>query len=184
MTAEDLARLHAEAMEHGTAWSATAFESSLKEKGVFLVVADRSGGDQPEASIKTCHLDQKRPGAADTDGHPSMTSLGSSRGPSVALHGFLLGRTIGWETELLTLAVAMSARRRGLGHAILEAFEVEAQERGSKAAFLEVADDNPAALALYHKTGWHQVGQRPGYYPRPAADPANALILRKALGQP
>ncbi len=31
--------------------------------------------------------------------------------------------------------------------------------------FLEVADDNPAAVALYRKAAFADVGRRAGYYP-------------------
>ena len=48
--------------------------------------------------------------------------------------------------------------------------------------FLEVAEDNRAARALYAAAGFASVGRRPAYYARPgAADAVAALILRRDL---
>lgn len=93
----------------------------------------------------------------------------------------LVGRAAAGEAELLTLATDPGLRRQGLGRALLAAFEAEARARGATEAFLEVAEDNAAARALYAGAGWAQVGRRPGYYPRAGAAPAAALILRKPL---
>lgn len=89
---------------------------------------------------------------------------------------FLLARVVLEEVELLTLLVDPGARGRGIGRALLTAFDAEAGSRGAREAFLEVAADNSPARALYDRTGWTQVGQRPGYY-----DGTDALILRKPL---
>ena len=87
-----------------------------------------------------------------------------------------LGREIAGEAELLTLAVAPAGRRAGTGAALLAAFEAEARTRGARDAFLEVADDNAPARALYARAGWREVGRRPGYYAG-----VDALTLHKAL---
>jgi ribosomal-protein-alanine N-acetyltransferase len=90
--------------------------------------------------------------------------------------GFALGRAIADEAELLTLAVHPEARRRGLGRALVAAFEAGARRAGARAAFLEVAADNAAALALYAGAGWRPAGRRPGYYAG-----TDALVLCRAL---
>ncbi|MDO5605718.1 MAG: GNAT family N-acetyltransferase [Paracoccus sp. (in: a-proteobacteria)] len=90
--------------------------------------------------------------------------------------GFLLGRAVLDEAELLTLAVAPAARRRGIGADLLARFRTIAAGRGAGTAFLEVASDNTAARALYQRGGWVQAGRRAGYY-GPGID---ALILRLA----
>lgn len=96
-------------------------------------------------------------------------------------HGFALGRSIGPEAELMTIAVHPEARRAGAGAALLAAFEAAAAARGVEACLLEVAATNDAARALYGKAGYDQVGRRPGYYVRAALPPVDALVLRKAL---
>ncbi len=105
--------------------------------------------------------------------------------PSVFLshrpHGFALGRVAADEAELLTLAVAPAARRQGIGRQLLAAFEAAAQRRGATIAFLDVADDNCPAIALYRSAGYAETGRRVAYYQRPDAPAAAALMMTKAL---
>ncbi|TCP59838.1 ribosomal-protein-alanine N-acetyltransferase [Rhodovulum bhavnagarense] len=105
--------------------------------------------------------------------------------PGVYLCGdstaFALGRAVADEAELLTLAVAPAARRRGLGRARLAAFEAEARARSAGTAFLEVAADNIAARALYAGAGYREAGRRPGYYGSADGVRSDALVLHKRL---
>ena len=98
-----------------------------------------------------------------------------------ALQGFVLVRTVADEAEILTLAVAPPFRRQGVGRTLVEAAALQASLRGARSFFLEVAEDNPAALALYEETGFKAVGLRRAYYARPNAAPADALVLRRPL---
>ena len=98
-----------------------------------------------------------------------------------APEGFILARTVADEAEILTLAVAPAFRRRGTGRALVEAVAAEAQRRGAKTVFLEVATDNPGAIALYEAAGFSRAGLRRAYYARPDARPADALVLRRPL---
>ncbi len=91
--------------------------------------------------------------------------------------GFLLGRVILDEAELLTLAVAREARRQGLGAALTAGFAAEAQRLGAVTAFLEVASDNAPAQALYRRQGWVEAGRRRNYY----APDIDGLTLRLGL---
>ncbi|MFV0292206.1 MAG: ribosomal protein S18-alanine N-acetyltransferase [Paracoccus sp. (in: a-proteobacteria)] len=77
---------------------------------------------------------------------------------------FVLGRSVLDEAELLTIAVSPEARRRGLGHTLLAAFETMAMSRNAITAFLEVAADNIPALTLYDQAGWQSAGCRRNYY--------------------
>ncbi|MDP3371055.1 MAG: ribosomal-protein-alanine acetyltransferase, partial [Brevundimonas sp.] len=52
-----------------------------------------------------------------------------------------------------------------------------AATRGATRLFLEVAEDNMAALALYAGAGFVEAGRRPGYYARPHGRPRDALVL-------
>ena len=93
------------------------------------------------------------------------------------LAGFILCRAVADEAEILTLATAPAHRRRGVAQALLRAAMDGATARGARAMFLEVAADNPAAVALYRQAGFAQVGARGGYYQR--GDGAiDALVLR------
>ena len=83
-----------------------------------------------------------------------------------ALAAFIIVSMPADQAEILTLATAKTARRQGLGKALLDAAIAELQTQGIKELFLEVAEDNAAALALYLGAGFQPIGRRPGYYRR------------------
>jgi ribosomal-protein-alanine N-acetyltransferase len=95
--------------------------------------------------------------------------------------GFLLGRAVAGEAELLTIAVAPEARRRGLGRRLVGRFIYQARLRGAQSAFLEVAEDNAAAQALYRASGFVEAGRRRGYYRTPDGGAVDALVLVRSL---
>ena len=70
------------------------------------------------------------------------------------------------QAEILTIAVAKSARRQGLGRQLLRGAVKRLQQEGSGELFLEVAEDNVAAIALYRMAGFQPIGRRPAYYRR------------------
>jgi ribosomal protein S18 acetylase RimI-like enzyme len=76
------------------------------------------------------------------------------------------------EAELLNLAVDPAFRRRGVGKALLNYLEHVA--RGT--IFLEVAENNSGALALYRNAGWEEVSIRKGYYDR---GKINGVVMKK-----
>jgi ribosomal-protein-alanine N-acetyltransferase len=91
--------------------------------------------------------------------------------------GFILMRTTADEAEILTLAVRPAARRRGVGADLVARGAAEAAARGATRLFLEVADDNAAARALYARTGFVEAGRRPRYYARADGSRRDALLL-------
>ncbi|MDV7141884.1 GNAT family N-acetyltransferase [Tropicimonas sp. TH_r6] len=96
--------------------------------------------------------------------------------------GFALGRMLLDECELLTLAVAPSARRAGSGRALLSEFEAHARAEGAITALLEVSADNAPARALYDSQGYSEAGRRNSYYRAPDGRRIDALILTRHLG--
>ncbi|NRB04398.1 MAG: GNAT family N-acetyltransferase [Rhodobacteraceae bacterium] len=94
--------------------------------------------------------------------------------------GFALWRAIAGEAELLTLAVEPKVQRRGIGTQLMQHGLQEAATRADT-AFLEVAEDNQAARALYAKHQFSEAGRRLAYYARTSGDAADALILRRNL---
>jgi len=87
--------------------------------------------------------------------------------------GFVIGRQIADEGEILNLAVVPARRRRGEGGALLRAALDEFRTRRTNRVFLEVRESNHAAIAFYGKHGFAVAGRRSGYY----QDPAEAAIL-------
>ena len=95
--------------------------------------------------------------------------------------GFVLGRAVAGEAEVLTIAVAPDARRQGIGARLLAGFLDQARTRGADRAFLEVAADNVAAIALYAQAGFTAAGWRRGYYCTPAGHRVDALVMDRRL---
>lgn len=98
------------------------------------------------------------------------------------ISGFALIRLAGDEAELLTIAVDKWRRNKGLGQALLRAAFDDLRQSPVRSMFLEVADDNKSAIALYRGFGFADVGTRKGYYPRPDGSAATALVMRADLG--
>jgi [ribosomal protein S18]-alanine N-acetyltransferase len=94
--------------------------------------------------------------------------------------GLALAFGAGDECEIATLGVLPEWRRMGIGAALLGGVCGEARRRGARAVFLEVADDNIAARALYVANGFVSVGRRRNYYWR-AGRTVDALLLRHTL---
>jgi len=81
------------------------------------------------------------------------------------------------EAELLRIAVAPSARRRGLGQRLLQANQSSLAALGCDTLHLEVRVSNLPARALYESLGWREVGLRKGYY----RDGEDAALYRRDL---
>jgi [ribosomal protein S18]-alanine N-acetyltransferase len=95
--------------------------------------------------------------------------------------GFLIGRCVAGEAEILTLAVAPSARQKGIGGRLVEAFFSAAQARGAESAFLEVSAANLPAQALYLAKGFEAQGKRAGYYQTPEGARLDALVMVRRI---
>jgi len=95
--------------------------------------------------------------------------------------GFALGRVAGDEMELLTIAVDPAHRRRGIASQLMQKLEAAALDKSVTTVFLEVAQSNPHAIALYHGCGFAQVGLRKNYYTNASGQPVNAIVMSKTL---
>ncbi len=86
-----------------------------------------------------------------------------------APRGFLLLRAIenAHTAEILTLCVHPSGQRQKLATRLIEAGKAWARAHGAFALYLDVAEDNGAARALYTQCGFTENGRRKGYYTRP-----------------
>lgn len=98
--------------------------------------------------------------------------------------GFAIAQIAGPESELLTIAVEPGERRRGHGRDLLVSLMTSLEAEGAREIFLEVAETNLPARALYAALGFTERGRRPRYYRRREAPPIDALVLAKDLGEP
>lgn len=94
--------------------------------------------------------------------------------------GFVLGQAAADQAEILTLAVEPARQRQGIGGALLQTLEGEAAKRGARSLYLDVAEDNAAALALYRGAGFAEISRRRGYYAGPSG-PRDAIVMMKSL---
>lgn len=82
------------------------------------------------------------------------------------------------ELQILTVATAHSARRKGYGRAILSTLDEYAKEHGISLISLEVRESNVAAIELYRDAGYSVAGMRKNFYRFPTE---NALVMIKNL---
>jgi ribosomal-protein-alanine N-acetyltransferase len=101
-----------------------------------------------------------------------------ARGANDAAHGFVVARRAADEVEILLVAVAANARRRGAGSALVAAALADAARAGATTAHLEVRASNAAAIALYEQLGFVAVGRRPRYYDATE----DAVLMSRVLG--
>jgi len=96
------------------------------------------------------------------------------------LEGFIIMRIADDQAEILTIATSPERRGNGLAYDLLNESETRLMAKGVTLLFLEVAEDNMAAIALYQKSGFEPIGKRPAYYRR-AHGRVAALTFRKTL---
>lgn len=91
--------------------------------------------------------------------------------------GRLVGYALGWvivdDLHVNNIAIDHDRRHAGRGSALLAALFRAAAALGARRATLEVRPSNAAALALYRRAGFREVGVRKRYY----EDGEDALLL-------
>jgi [ribosomal protein S18]-alanine N-acetyltransferase len=92
--------------------------------------------------------------------HPAAAALIATAGVRREPAGFVLAQIAADEAEILSLGVALKWQRAEV-----------------RRLFLEVSNDNEAALRLYRSLDFRRVGLRPKYYKREGSPPVDALVL-------
>ena len=96
-------------------------------------------------------------------------------------NGFLVGRVIERDAEILNVVIHPDYRRLGKASKLICMFEKEAKNAGSSRCFLEVAESNNSAKELYKALGYLKVGQRNNYYKFIDGRKDDAAILSKEI---
>lgn len=110
---------------------------------------------------------------------PHRCLLAASAEGNSELLGFAVGVVHpAGDSELESVAVAESARRRGIGTALCAAVAEWCRQQGARELLLEVRASSAGAIALYTRLGFAAVGRRPLYYQQPADD---AVVMRLLL---
>ena len=81
--------------------------------------------------------------------------------------GFVLGRRVADEAEVLNLAVREECRRQGEGRALVEELLRRFTKSGTSRVFLEVRESNLGGIGFYERMGFRQLGRREDYYREP-----------------
>lgn len=97
-----------------------------------------------------------------------------------AVIGFAVGNLTADVAELESVAVALTARRGGVGKALCEAVIQWSRSQNAASIELEVRAAGEPATALYDSLGFRPIGRRPGYYSHPVDD---ALLMRLDLSK-
>ena len=96
--------------------------------------------------------------------------------------GFALIRVVEDEAELLTIAVDPKWRGKRVGQALLRAFFDDLLRTPARRMFLEVSEENAAAIKLYTREGFTTISTRKGYYAKADGSQATALVMARDLG--
>jgi [ribosomal protein S18]-alanine N-acetyltransferase len=122
---------------------------------------------------------------------PDSTFLGEVQNKGISFPMVIVGpedgRVVGYvmywlirdEVQINNFAVHPEFRGRGLGEAALRLVLSEVREKGAALATLEVRVSNAAALGLYEKLGFKELGTRKAYYTNPVED---AYVMGLVLG--
>lgn len=146
-----LAALHASAFDRP--WDAAAISALLVSPHVIALASPAQG------FIMLQHV-------------PSGKNTGIDAGTDANKEGAVASPV---EAEILTLAVHPKARRQGLARRLISrAIDHLAVEK----MFLEVAEDNHAAVALYQACGFAESGRRVNYYKNADGSRSDALLMQ------
>ncbi len=108
--------------------------------------------------------------------HPYVAVLPGEEGERII--GYVVFWIIRGEVQINNIAVHPDVRGRGFGEALLRrAFDLM-RSLGGTYAVLEVRVSNQAAIGLYLKLGFEEIGRRRDYYFNPTED---ALVMGLAL---
>ncbi|MGH7583296.1 MAG: ribosomal protein S18-alanine N-acetyltransferase [Gemmatimonadales bacterium] len=108
---------------------------------------------------------------------PSAVALVAEQESTIV--GYVLGRVVVDQAEVLSIATMPDRRRLGIGRRLLDAMLGELARHGAHSVWLEVRESNLAARKLYQDSGFVADGIRRDYYRQPVED---ALVLRRPLG--
>lgn len=95
--------------------------------------------------------------------------------------GFILIRKIIDEAEIITFCILPKYCNNGYATLLLEWVIRKLQMHSIKRLFLEVRNNNLAAMKLYKKCSFEIIGQRNGYYKNRHNDKIDALVMQCQL---
>ena len=150
----------------GGLWTRSGYERELDSPNSQLLILEAHRGEE-ESGLES----QSSPVLTQNLLNPDLETVPTVPNLVVGLGCFW---SILEEAHITILAVHPNYQRQGLGKLLLYALLGQARKRLLEWATLEVKPSNQAALSLYHKFGFTEVGRRRRYYKDTGED---ALIL-------
>ena len=98
-----------------------------------------------------------------------------------AIQGYGVMSVAAGESHILNVSVNPDAQRQGIGTKLLKHFLQLARRHNADIAMLEVRPTNTAAIRLYEKLGFNEIGVRRNYYPADGGQREDALLLARSL---
>lgn len=95
--------------------------------------------------------------------------------------GFVLLRKLLDEVEIITFCILPKWCNNGYATFLLEWIIKSLQQQAIKRVFLEVRENNRAAMRLYDKCSFEQIGRRNGYYNNHQGEKIDALVMQLEL---
>ena len=95
--------------------------------------------------------------------------------------GFILLRTLVDEAEIITFCILPKWCKNGYATYLLEWIINSLQQQSVKRLFLEVRENNEAAIRLYDKCSFKIIGRRTGYYRGHQGENIDALVMQIQL---
>ena len=93
--------------------------------------------------------------------------------------GFCILQPVLDEANLLLMAIHPSRQGKGFGFKLLDQ-SITLLKNNPIQIFLEVRESNLSAIALYEKSGFHQIDLRRNYYPAAHGQREHAIIMVKS----
>lgn len=85
------------------------------------------------------------------------------------------------ESHILNICIDPQWQGKGLGMKLIRRLLKIARQHGAETVYLEVRAGNIAAIGLYEKLGFVEIGQRRGYYPAQNQSREDALLMSLEL---
>lgn len=85
------------------------------------------------------------------------------------------------EAHIMNICLSPTVHGQGYGRRMMEKLIAIAREKRAMSMFLEVRPSNTAAIALYEKMGFNEIGVRKGYYPAENGTREDAVMLALEL---
>jgi ribosomal-protein-alanine N-acetyltransferase len=90
--------------------------------------------------------------------------------------GYSIVSILAGEAHIMNICVDPGVKKKGVGSKLLENM-IDNSRKKAETIFLEVRPSNEAAIALYKKRGFNEIGIRKGYYPSVQGEREDAVML-------